>query len=111
MDLYRQLETLIEQLNVTIKSLRHTGSDYAEAERNYRMLLSEEILRMEAEERPVTNLYNIARGRKAVADAKYQQIAKEAIYRANLEAVQSIKLQIKICQAQIDKEYGADLSD
>lgn len=111
MDLYNQLAALIQQLNTSIKQLRHTGGDYAEAERDYRIMLSEEILRMEAEGRPVTNLYNIARGKQKVADAKYRQIATEAIYRANLEAVQSIKLQIKVLQAQIDKEYGANLSD
>lgn len=111
MDLYNQLAVLIQQLNASIKQLRHSGNDYAEAERDYRMLLSEEILRMEADGRPVTNLYNIARGKKAVAEAKYKQIATETIYRANLEAIQSIKLQIKVTQAQIDKEYGANLSD
>lgn len=111
MDLYNQLSALVDQLNISIRSLRKTGTEYAEAERDYRMALSEEILRMEAEGRPVTNLYNIARGKKAVAEAKYKQIATETIYRANLEAIQSIKLQIKVTQAQIDKEYGASLSD
>lgn len=111
MDLYNQLAVLIQQLNTSIKQLRHSGNDYAEAERDYRMLLSEEILRMEAEGRPVTNLYNIARGKKQVAEAKYKQIASEAIYKANMEAIQGIKLQIRIIQAQIDKEYGASLSD
>lgn len=111
MDLYNQLASLIQQLNASIRQLRHSGNDYAEAERDYRMLLSEELLKMEAEGRPVTNLYNIARGTRKVAEAKYKQIATEAVYRANLEAIQAVKLQIKVVQAQIDKEYGANLSD
>lgn len=111
MDLYNQLSALVTQLNTSIRQLRHSGNDYAEAERDYRIALSEEILRMEAEGRPVTNLYNIARGKRHVAEAKFKQISTESIYRANLEAIQSIKLQIKVVQAQIDKEYGASLSD
>lgn len=111
MDLYNQLAALIEQLNISIRSLRKTGQEYAEAERDYRMALSEEILTMEGDGRPVTNIYNIARGKKKVAEAKYKQIATEAVYKANMEAIQGIKLQIRVVQAQIDKEYGANLSD
>lgn len=110
MDLYNQLSALLEQLNISIRSLRKTGQEYAEAERDYRMALSAEILRMEGDGRPVTNIYNIARGTK-VAEAKYKQIATEAVYKANMEAIQGIKLQIRVIQAQIDKEYGANLSD
>lgn len=91
--------------------MRKTGTEYAEAERDYRMALSEEILRMEADGRPVTNLYNIARGKKQVAEAKYRQIASEALYKANMEAIQGIKLQIRVIQAQIDKEWGSNLND
>ncbi|MBR2554948.1 MAG: hypothetical protein IKE94_08835 [Aeriscardovia sp.] len=111
MDLYNQLSALLEQLNISIRSLRKTGQEYAEAERDYRMALSAEILRMEGDGRPVTNIYNIARGTKKVAEAKYKQIATEAVYKANMEAIQGIKLQIRVIQAQIDKEYGANLSD
>lgn len=111
MDLYNQLASLVDQLNISIKSLRKTGTEYAEAERDYRMALSAEIIRMEGEGRPVTNIYNIARGQKNVAQAKYKQIATEAVYKANMEAIQGIKLQIRIIQAQIDKEYGSNLSE
>ena len=101
MDLYNQLSALLEQLNISIRSLRKTGQEYAEAERDYRMALSAEILRMEGD----------GRGTKKVAEAKYKQIATEAVYKANMEAIQGIKLQIRVIQAQIDKEYGANLSD
>lgn len=105
MDLFQTLEQLIRDLDTSVKMLRVTGSDYAQAESNYRMLLSEAILKLEAEGRPVTNLYNIARGQKEIAKAKYEQISKEAIYKANLESIQATKLKIKVIQAQIDKEW------
>lgn len=106
MDLINQLESLIDQLNKSVKSLRYTGADYAEADRAYKVKLSETLLRLEAEGRPVSNLQYIARGIQDVADAKYQQIATEAIYKANLEAIQALKLQIKVLDAQIGREWS-----
>lgn len=107
MDLYLKLQKLIEQLNASVKAIRLTSQEYADADMNYKIALRQELLKLEAEGRPVTNLLYIARGSEKVAKAKYQQISKEAIYKANLESIQSLKLQIKIIQAQIDKEYSA----
>lgn len=106
MDLYNQLMDLSKQLDISIKQLRYTGQDFAQATQIYRMKLSEELLKLEAEGRPVTNLMAIARGKPEVAKAKYDEIAKEAIHKANLESVQGIKMQIKILQAIIDKEWS-----
>lgn len=106
MDLYNELATLINQLQTSIKTLRKTGTDFAQADMEYKMALSTELLKLEAEGRPVSNLQYIARGKKEVAQKKYQQIATEAIYKANMEAIQAIKLQIKVLQARIDKEYA-----
>ena len=50
--------------------------------------------------------YDIARGNEDVANAKFGELSTEAIYRANLENIQAIKLQIKILQNQYDKEWG-----
>ena len=43
------------------------------------------------------------------AKAKYNEIVKEAIYKANQEAINSSKLQIRIIENQIQREYGADI--
>ena len=37
---------------------------------------------------------------------KFEEISKEAIYKANLESINALKLEIKIIQNQIDKEWG-----
>lgn len=46
------------------------------------------------------------KGNRDVAHKKFQEISKEAIYKANLEAINSIKLRIRIIQNQIDKEWS-----
>lgn len=106
MDLYLKLEQLIDELNKSVESLRVTGAEYAKADGEYKIALRSELLKLEAEGRPVTNLLYIARGERNVANAKYMQICKEAVYKANLEAIQAKKLQIKIIESQINREYS-----
>lgn len=105
MDLLEKLNKLIDDLDKSVKSLRATGQAYAQADKDYKMKLSETLLRLEAEGRPVSNLLYIARGMDEVAEAKYQQIAKEAIYKANYESIQSLRLQIRVLNEIINKEY------
>lgn len=105
MDLLEKLNRLIEDLDKSVKTLRSTGQAYAQADKDYKVKLSETLLRLEAEGRPVSNLIYIARGMEDVAEAKYQQIAKEALYKANYESIQSLRLQIRVLNEIIRREY------
>ena len=49
MDLYNDLQQKIKELNISIKKLRETGTAYAEAERDYKLLLRKEILKLRDE--------------------------------------------------------------
>ena len=106
MDLLNQITTLTEQLTTSVKMLRRTGQEYAEAQMNYRMALAKKITELEATGRPVTNLLYIAKGDKDVAKAKYEEICKEAIYKANLESINAIKVNIRILDNQYQKEWS-----
>lgn len=110
-DLYNEILNLCSQLDTSVKALRKTGAEYANAHANSRMLLSQELLKLEAEGRAVTNLYYIARGKDEVAKAKYEEIAKEAIYKANLESINSIKLKIRVLEKQLEREWGNPQSE
>lgn len=105
-DLYNELMQKSKELDISIKSLRKTGNDYAEAYTNYRMELAKELLKLKAEGYAITLAGDIARGKPEIAHLKYQEIAKEAIYKANLESINAIKLQIKLIQSQLDKEWS-----
>ena len=54
----------------------------------------------------ITLAGDIARGKPEIARLKFKEISTEAIYKANQEAINSTKLQIKIIQEQLNKEYG-----
>ena len=107
-DLIQEIQNKTNQLDTSVKTLRITGSEYAEAYMNYRIKLAEELIRLRDEGMPVTIAYDIARGKPEIARLKYNEICKEAIYRANQEAINSTKLQIKIMDNQIQREWSVN---
>lgn len=105
MDLYNDINDKIRELTASVSGLRTTGREYAEAYRTYRILLAKELLRLKQEGMPVTIAYDIARGQEVVANAKFDELNTEAIYRSNLEGIQAIKTQLRVLENQYDKEY------
>lgn len=108
MDLFNEIEQKIRELNIAIRSLRKTGSEYAEAYTQYRIKLSQKLVELKNNGMPVTIAYDVARGDKEIAKAKYDEIVKEAIYKANLESIASTKLQIRIIENQINRDFGVE---
>lgn len=107
MDLVNELNKLITKLDISVKSLRNTGSDYAKAYTEYRVALAKELMILKEEGYAITLAGDIARGKPEIARLKFKEISTEAIYKANQESINALKLQIKIIQEQINKEYGA----
>jgi len=106
LDLYNELMQKSKELDISIKSLRKTGQDYATAYTNYRVALAEELLKLKAEGYAITLAGDIARGKREIAHLKFEEISKEAIYKANLESINAIKLQIKLLSEQLSREYS-----
>ena len=106
MDLFNTLQQLTKELDISIKSLRKTGQDYAQAYTDYRIALAQELLRLKDKGTPVTIAYDIARGKAEIAKLKFDEISKEAIYKANQEAIQSIKLKMRLTESQLQREWG-----
>ena len=106
MDLVNELNKLIAKLDISVKSLRNTGSDYAKAYTDYRVALAKELMILKEEGYAITLAGDIARGKPEIARLKFKEISTEAIYKANQESINALKLQIKIIQEQINKEYG-----
>ena len=108
MDLYNDLQRKIEELNISIKSLRTTGTEFAEAERDYKIKLREEALKLRAEKGMAVTLINqVVYGVPEVASKRFNRDVKQAVYQANLEAINAIKLQIRVIESQLQREWGA----
>lgn len=110
MDLYNELESKIQELEVSIRSLRKTGSNYAEAERDYKILLRQEVLKLRDEGQAIGVITLTCYGIPSVAEARFKRDVAETVYKANLEAINSIKLQLRLLENQIQREYGTQIS-
>ena len=107
-DLFNELAQKIKELNISIQSLRKTGTEFAEAEKDYKVKLREEALKLRAEKgMPVTLIQQVVYGVPEVAQKRYMRDIKEAVYQANQEAINSIKLQIKVIENQLNREWSA----
>jgi len=106
MDLYNELQIKQNELNVSIKKLRETGTAYAEAERDYKILLRQECLKLRDEGMAIGMIDKTCYGIPSVAEARFKRDVAETIWKANQEAINSTKLQIRIIESQLQREYN-----
>ena len=106
MDLYQEQMQKTKQLEVSIKELRNSGTNYAQAEKDYKVLLRQECLKLRDEGMAIGMIDKTCYGIPSVAEARFKRDVAEAVYKANLEAINSIKLQIRIIENQISREWG-----
>lgn len=105
MDLYLELQNKIQQLELSIKSLRTNGTEYANAEKEYKMLLRVECLKLRDSGMAITLIDKTCYGIPSVAEARYKRDVAECVYKANQEAINSLKLQMRLIENQIGREY------
>lgn len=105
-DLMQELETKVRQLEVAVKQLRVSGTKYAEAERDYKVLLRQECLRLRDEGMAVGMIDKCAYGIPSVAKARFDRDVAEVVYKANQESINSTKLQLRLIESQIQREWS-----
>lgn len=54
---------------------------------------------------PVTLIQQVVYGIPEVAEKRFKRDVKEAIYQANQEAINSTKLQIRVIENQLQREF------
>lgn len=106
MDLYEQIQQKMRELDYSVKQLRHTGTAFAQAERDYKVLLRQEVLKLRDAGTAVGVIDKIAYGIPAVAEARFKRDCTEAIYEANKEHLNVTKLMIRILEEELEREWG-----
>ena len=108
MDLYTELQSKIKQLDYSIKNLRQNGTEYAKAEKEYKILLRQECLKLRDEGVAIGLIDKTCYGIPSVAELRYKRDVAKTIYMANLEAINSIKLQMRLIESQIQREWNSN---
>lgn len=105
-DLYQELQNKTEQLDFSVKQLRNNGTAYAQAEKDYKVLLRSECLKLRDDGMAIGMIDKTCYGIPSVAEARFKRDVAEAVYKANQEAINSIKLQMRLLEEQIKREWG-----
>ena len=107
MDLVNDIQALTNRLNQAIKILAKYGRELAESERDYKITLRQEALKLRSEKgMPVTLINQIVYGVPEVADKRFKRDVAEAMYQTAQENINSIKLQIRVIESQLSREWG-----
>ena len=106
MDLQNELNYKSALLYKSVEELKNTGKEYASAYTKYRVELAKELVKLKDEGYAITLAGDIARGKPEIAELKFKEISTEAIYKANLETINVLKIQIKILESQIQREWS-----
>ncbi len=106
MDLYNQMLGLINDLDLSIKSLAKNGERLAQAEHDYKMELTKQALQEKANGTAVTFISLTIHGKPEVAKKRLERDIAEANYKANQEYINITKLKLKVCESQLSREWG-----
>ena len=105
-DLWSEVQSKTKQLDYSVKELRKSGTAYAEAERAYKIKLRETALRLRSQDMAVGMISMTVYGVPEVAELRFKRDCCEAVYKANVEAINAIKLEIRIINEQLSRELG-----
>ena len=111
MDLYEEITRLMAELTASIGKLRANGAKLAEAERDYKITLRTEALRLRASDMPVTLINSTIYGVEEVAELRLVRDIAQANYDANKEHINICKLKLRILESQLKMEWGQAKND
>ena len=107
MDLQEDIERLMDEVTASIKVLRKNGNELAKAERDYKIALRQEALKLRQEKNmPVTLIAQIIYGVPEVAEMRFKRDVAETMYNTNQEHINVTKLKLRLLESQLQREWG-----
>ena len=105
MDLWQELSEKRALLDKAIDTLAKNGYELAAKERDYKIAINKKALELRAEDTPVTLINTIIYGYEDIAKLRFDRDTAEVKYNANNEYINTLKLQIRILENQLSREY------
>ena len=106
MELWTEINEKRALLDKAIDTLAQNGYDLAAKERDYKIAINKKALELRAEDTPVTLINTIIYGYEDISKLIFERDTAEVKYNANNEYINTIKLQIRILENQLTREYG-----
>lgn len=105
--MWEEIEKKSKHLDDAIQQLATKGIDLANKEKEYKIALNKKSLYLRnVEKLPVTFINQVIFGYEDIADLRYQRDVAQTLYNTNQEYINTIKLQIRILENQMQREWG-----
>lgn len=112
MELIEHIDKLNNELSCSIKLLRKNGEELARTERDYKIKLRENALKLRQEKgMPVTLIDTIVYGVPEVAEARFKRDVARTMYETNQEHINVCKLQLRLLDNQFSREWSSETKD
>ena len=106
-DLFNDIQDLTNKLDTSIKQMAEYGKELAECERDYKITLRQEALKLRAEKgMPVTLIQQVVYGVPEVAEKRFKRDVAESKRDTSREYINTLKLQIRTLSEQLSREWG-----
>jgi len=106
MDLWSELEEKRKLLDKAIEQLAQNGYDLADKERQYKIAINKKALQLKDEGTAITLINTIIYGYEDIAELRFNRDTAEVKYNTNQEYINTLKLQIRILENQLNREYN-----
>ena len=105
-DLINELNSLSNKLSVSGKQMERYGRELAAAERDYKIALRQEALKLREGGMAVTMIDKVVYGVPEVANKRFERDIAETMYKTAQESINTLKLKMRILDAQISREWN-----
>lgn len=104
---WNELDAGISYLLERTEDMRKSGQAAAKADADYRAIKATAILEEKAKGTPATLCRDVIFARKDVQDALMERNCTRAVYEADRESINTMKIKLKITDAQLARDWQA----
>lgn len=105
-ELWNEIQEKQKMLDKAINELATNGYELANKEKEYKIELCKKALELRGRDTPVTLINQIIYGYENIPQLRFERDTAQVKYNANQEYINTIKLQIRILEGQLSREYG-----
>ena len=104
--LFQERDRLQKELSAAVHQMAKYGNDLAAAEANYKVSLAQTALKLKDDGMAATMINLVVYGTDEVPKKRLQRDIAEVMYRSSQENIQSLKLQLRLAEAELERTWG-----
>ena len=106
LELYTERDNLVRSMHTALKECAIRGTHLSKAEHDYKVALAKFVLTERAKGTPATLIKDIALGDEEVAGLRLKRDIAKSAYDTAKDAVNVYKLNVRLVENQIEREWG-----